>query len=221
MIFCIKMRYSADQVARLARQYSRASSPERRRISKKLGTISDARRYGGADITGSGVERDDAISALAGFGSGGCIEYMHGGSILGASIPLSEDYEDGLSIMGIPHGEVSKIARSLEQGKVPLDVLEFVAENAEAAESLHPDKYPWKTQMFDVVANGFENKDIDCEGVWENATDYLSKGEKKIPDFYDPSLGACLALTHLFELYALAKFHNIKKLNMEGREVYF
>jgi hypothetical protein len=123
------------------------------------------------------------------------------------------DYEVGLSNLGIPPDEIVRISQGLVVGRLPRDVLDVVITNEANVGKLHPDRYPWENWGSDTITTGLADKRINSRAVWQDATTYVKRRfGRGMPCICDVSAGCEQALTNLFEVYALAKYHDVGKL---------
>ena len=133
-------------------------------------------------------------------------------------IHKEHDYETGLLILGIPGSEMIRISTSLVRGRLPRDVIDVIIVNADRIEGVHPDRYPWAGQTSDEISGGLIDKSIDCGEIWRDAASYVrGKFGKEMPRICDVAAGYPQALTNLFEIYALAKYHDVSKLPTASR----
>jgi len=214
----------AEKVKELRRAHDRAISYERDALGVQLDTIANERRFEELRISGDdSADRDEAISALAGFGTGSFYEYRYGeGHVIGEwqSEPRIRDYQSGLRALGIPYDDVERITGFLVRGKIPADVLDVIAQGVSRVERLHPDKYPWHASIFDGISDGLATAGIDTNRAWQEVSRYLkSRHNQGTPrQCVDDSTNG--AVTNLFEVYALARYHDIENLGTR-REVRF
>ena len=129
------------------------------------------------------------------------------------------DYRDWMLKLGIPQEMIMRISSAFGELTLPSEVLDDIVAGEERVGKLHPDKYPWDTWVFDNLKQGLEDEEVNCGGVWKGAEEYVRrKYFRAMPAQCATELGASSALTNLLQIYALAKYHNIKEL---GRRVVY
>jgi hypothetical protein len=118
-----------------------------------------------------------------------------------------KDYKTGLAGIGMPEKDRVRISEGLQRGQLPRDILDVVIKNEARIEHIHPDNYPWEACAGDTIYKGLANQGIDSRKVWEEAERYVNNTFKRgMPRICDTSSYE-QALTNLFEIYALAKYH--------------
>ena len=126
------------------------------------------------------------------------------------------DYKQGLSGLRIPSEEIARISQGLVEGRLPRDILDTVITNAARIEELHPDAYPWGACDDDDIYYGLKDAGIQSERVWQDATAYVrQKFDRGMPRVCDVGSGFEAALSNLFEIYALAKYHDVSVLRKQ------
>ena len=128
--------------------------------------------------------------------------------------PLREnwDYRDGLSELGIGDEEIERIALYFDKGKFPMDIVTIVMEEQHRI-TLHPDYYPWRTEVCDLVFEGLYDQEVDCERLWRGIASHL---ERNYPgqefQHADIKQGPRDAISNILEIYALLRYHDLEKL---------
>jgi hypothetical protein len=215
-----------DEIRDLARRYEEASVfPWRQEeLRGKLESIAQRRASGELEIFGDdGADRDEAIEKLrriAGYYDDIAV-YL---------CPLPEPppgcgYFIGTGCLGMSGLETNVILSSLKNGRIPARILRMVMERQSEIQSLHPDKQPWKYEDEADVSRGLEELGIDTRKVWKNALTYFNrKGMGNLAGEYAPNaVGNCHgdSITRVLAHYALTRFHNIRELDRNGREIRF
>ena len=214
----------AEEVKKLRKAYDRASGYERTTVEAQLDAVANRRRFEGLRISGDdGADRDEAISALVGFGAGSFYEYRYGeGHVVGErSEPRIRDYQSGLRALGIPYDDAERTSGFLRRGEIPPDVLDAIARGVSRVEKLHPDKYPWRASVFDGISDGLAAAGIDTDRVWKEVSRYLMSTHNQGTPRQCIESPTNDALANLFEVYALARYHDIETLDRNEREVRF
>lgn len=110
--------------------------------------------------------------------------------------------------MGLPLNDIEKIDKFLHKDRLPKEVLDTVIRSEDEVSRIHPDNYPWDRAGDDITYGLFDHE-INSRAIWENAANYIKiKYHRGMPFQCDVSSGFDQALTNLFEMYALAKYHS-------------
>ncbi len=120
--------------------------------------------------------------------------------------PRKRDYLSGMEKLGIPYRECERISASLQEGRLPLDVLDTIVARYDTIAMIHPDSFPWPPSTFDELALGLDQARINTRAVWEQALTYTREHQRDLPPCAI-ELGASAAVTNLLEQYALIQFH--------------
>jgi hypothetical protein len=108
----------------------------------------------------------------------------------------------------------------MKKGELPTKVIDDIIDNQKEVLSLHTDKYPWAVYAFDNISDGLNQANINSREVLKYVKDYVKKTGKEFPlaaQMDNPSD----SLAILFEYYALAKYHDVKKIDIEKKEIRF
>ena len=119
---------------------------------------------------------------------------------------LKRDYLSGMIQLGIPPRESERISASLQEGKLPLDVLDTIVNQYASIARVHPDDFPWHPSIFDEVSGGLDQARIDSEAVWRQAQTYVREHYQRDLPPCAIELGPSAAVTNLLEKYVLIRF---------------
>ena len=128
-----------------------------------------------------------------------------------------QDYSLGLNQFGILADDIARISQGLEVGQLPRDIIDLVILQETEVLKIHPDRYPWSAEDFDILAAGLIGRKVDVKAVWRDAKTYVEgKFVRGMPGICgirgESDMDHAQALTNLFGLYALAKYHDTKTL---------